>query len=49
MDSNGLSPDPANSNGLTGKPVGLPTESVGLDQIPLLVWSKSSESPVKSL
>ena len=27
--------------------VGLPTDSVGLDQIPLLVRSKSSESPVK--
>jgi len=47
--SNGLSLDPANSNGLTGQPVGLPMESVGLDQILLLVQSKSSKSPVKSL
>jgi hypothetical protein len=47
-DSDGLSPDPANSNGPSGQSVRLPTDSVGLDQIPLLVWSKSGESPVKS-
>ena len=47
-DSDGLSLDPANSNGPSGQSVGLPMDSVGLDQIPLLVRSKSSESPVKS-
>ena len=47
-DSNGLSPDPANSNGPSGQSLGLPMESIGLDQIPLLVQSKSGESPVKS-
>jgi len=36
-DSNRLSPDPANSNGLSRQSIGLPTESVGLDQILLLV------------
>jgi hypothetical protein len=41
MDSDGLSPDPANSDGPSG-------QSVGLDQIPLPVWSKSGESLVKS-
>jgi hypothetical protein len=48
MDSDGLSPDPANSDGPSRQSVGLPTESVGLDQIPLLVRSKSGQSPVKS-
>jgi hypothetical protein len=47
-DSDGLSSDPANSNGPKGQSVGLPTDSVGLDQIPLLVRSKSAESPLKS-
>ena len=46
--SDGLSPDPANSNGPSRQSVRLPTDSVGLDQIPLLVRSKSGESPVKS-
>jgi len=47
-DSDGLSPDPANSNGPSRQSVGLPMDSVGLDQIPLPVRSKSGESPVKS-
>ena len=47
-DSDGLSPDPANSDGPSGQSVGLPMDSVGLDQIPLPVRSKSGESPVKS-
>jgi hypothetical protein len=47
-DSDGLSLDPANSDRPSRQSVGLPTESVGLDQIPLLVRSKSGESPVKS-
>ena len=34
-DSNGLSPDPANSDGPSGQSIGLPTESDRLDQIPL--------------
>jgi len=47
-DSNGLSPDPANSNGLSRQSIGLPMESIGLDQILLLVQSKSSQSLLKS-
>ena len=48
-DSDGLSSDPAISNGLSGQSVGSPSESVGHDWIPLLVRAKSSESPLKPL
>ena len=46
-DSNRLSSDPAISNGLSGQSVGSPSESIGHDWIPLLVQTKSSESPLK--
>ena len=46
-DSDGLSSDPAISDGLSGQSVGSPSESVGHDWIPLLVQPKSSESPLK--
>ena len=49
MDSDGLSSDPAISNGLSGQSVGSPSESIGHDWIPLLVQAKSSESPLKPL
>ena len=48
-DSDGLSSDPAISNGLSGQSVRSPSESVGHDWIPLLVRAKSSESPLKPL
>ena len=47
--SNGLSSDPAISNGLSRQSVGSPSESVGDDWIPLVVQAKSSESPLKPL
>ena len=46
-DSDGLSSDPAISDGLSGQSVGSPSESIGHDWIPLLVQPKSSESPLK--
>ena len=48
-DSDGLSSDPAISDGPSGQSVGSPSESVGHDWIPLLVQPKSSESPLKPL
>jgi hypothetical protein len=49
MDSVGLLSDPAISDGPSGQSVGIPSESVGNDWIPLLVQAKSSESPLKPL
>jgi hypothetical protein len=46
-DSDRLSLDPANSNGPSRQSVGLPTDSIGLDQIPLRVRSKSGEVILK--
>ena len=46
MDFDQTQPIPTDS---ARQSVGIPTESIRLDQIPLLVQSKSSESPVKSL
>jgi hypothetical protein len=48
-DSVGLSLDPAISDGHSGQSIGIPSESVGNDWIPLLVQAKSSESPLKPL
>ena len=48
-DSDGLSLDPAISNGLSGQSVRSLSESVGHDWILLIVWPKSSESPLKPL
>ena len=46
-DSDGLSSDPAISDGLSGQSVGSPSEFVEHDWIPLLVQPKSSESPLR--
>ena len=48
-DSDGLSSDPAISDGLSRQSVRSPSESVGHDWIPLLVRPKSSASPLKPL
>ena len=45
--SNRLWPDPANSDGPSKQSIGLPTESIRLDQILLQVWCKSGQSLVK--
>ncbi|EDR06634.1 uncharacterized protein LACBIDRAFT_328490 [Laccaria bicolor S238N-H82] len=47
--SDGLSSDPAISDGLSGQSIGSPSESIGNGWIPLLVQAKSSESLLKPL
>ena len=49
MDSDRLLLDPAISDGLSGQSIRSLLESVGHDWIPLLVQTKSSESPLKPL